>query len=135
MKLIHPEKTPRSPLIVTYGLKAGSGEELACNGRKYAARACEFLARQTAILVHSLHEVSDGIEFKLRPDPADECGGDLFAIKIAGEIKKINLEQRRALAEGRTPAEACHPVMNRALGEHAHGVNALRKRAGRVEGD
>ena len=45
-------------------------------------------------------------EALLAADPVDELDVQAAAVEVAGEVEQVDLEQRRAVVEGRAAAEA-----------------------------
>src|SRR3984893_6089320 len=82
--------------------EAATAPKLARRGQPLQDLSCPRL-----IVLHLRDERSGRIEFRLRPDPADEENLDRLAIKIAGKIEKKGFEQRLAIIERRAAAATC----------------------------
>ena len=58
-----------------------------------------------AVVLHLGDERLDAVKLLLAADEAVEGDLDLLAVEIAVEVEDEDLEQRRAIVEGRAPAE------------------------------
>ncbi len=57
------------------------------------------------VALHLVDQRGERIEFALFPDALDEFDLHLAAVEVAGEIQQMDLEQRRAVIDGRPDAE------------------------------
>ena len=90
-------------------------------------------ARDAAVLVHAPHQIVDGIELHLRPDPFDERHVDRLSVEIAGKIEQEDFEQHGADVEHRAAAETRDAVMPASADVDAHGIDSMPEPAGRIE--
>ena len=77
-----------------------------------------------AVVIHLPHQGIDGVELQFVADEGDEGDIERRAVKIALEIEQEDLQQRRAIVEGRTATEAGDAV--EALGTTASSTASMR---------
>src|SRR5579864_2121090 len=99
---------PRSPRSSarpsTIACSASSTDLAEC--RKRASRSSELFAGLAAVVIHLADQGLDRVELQLVADEADEGDIEHLAVEIALEVEQENLQQRRAVVEGRAAAEA-----------------------------
>src|ERR1700730_16954665 len=78
-------------------------------------------------------QLFDPLEAQLRANPADEGDVEGTAVKLAGKIEQVHLEERRPVAEGRPAAEFRAPIVDAALEADPHRIDAVLEAARRIE--
>src|SRR3984957_12521267 len=101
--------------------------------REHVASPAQRVAGEAAVLVHAAHEVGEGVEHHLRPDPGDEGDVDGAAIQVAGKVEQEHLEQHDAGVEHRAAAEIGDAVIALAVDRDPHRVDAVAQPAAGIE--
>lgn len=84
--------------------------------------------------VHLVDQRLRAVEPFLGAQEAREHDFHAAAIEIAGEVEQMHLEEWCAIVEGRTPAEACHPVVHLSVDPHPYRVDPVREGGFRGKG-
>src|SRR5207249_4825098 len=90
-------------------------------------------AGAAAVVVHAGDQLVDAGKLHLGADPGNEHHVDGDAVEIVGNVEQVDLKQRSAVVEGRTPAEARHPVVDAPGNADPHRVDALLEPALRIK--
>ena len=86
-----------------------------------------------AILPHLIDQRFDAFKFRFAANEAIKSDFNFLAVKIAGEIKNIYFEQRRAIVEGGTTAETGDSVINDAINCKPDGINPIGQTVRSIE--
>ena len=103
---VSPDDTVRPQASFAFRSCSADCSEL----RKRVGRGGQLRAGPGAVVVHLPDQRVDAVELQFVADEADKGDIERGAIEVALEVEQEHFQQRRAIVEGRTAAEACDAV-------------------------